>query len=141
MPRARLRFRPPGLKPWTRIGPLGPSRQRLGLAWVIAPLVTGVVLVGVGAFVLLRPHPPGPPWVRVASLDQLYQRQSVTVGSGRDVIVVHPAGDASHRGAVAQSPGPPCHEIPVLISRQVVYVNPADPQPCPVLTPSSGATP
>jgi hypothetical protein len=46
----RFRFRPPGVRPWTRIGSLGPFRGRLGLAWVIAPLVLGVVLIV--AFVL-----------------------------------------------------------------------------------------
>ncbi|HEX9235742.1 MAG TPA: hypothetical protein VF972_05645 [Actinomycetota bacterium] len=45
MPARRPRFRPPGVKPWTRIGPLGPFRGRLGLAWVIAPLVLGAILV------------------------------------------------------------------------------------------------
>jgi hypothetical protein len=53
MPRRRpIRFRPPGLKPWTTIGPLGPFRGRLGIAWVIAPLIVGVVLV-VAALALL----------------------------------------------------------------------------------------
>ncbi|HXF56276.1 MAG TPA: hypothetical protein VNO34_01605 [Actinomycetota bacterium] len=42
---ARIRFRPPGAKPWTRVGPLGPYRGRLGLGWVIAPLVVGVLLL------------------------------------------------------------------------------------------------
>ena len=32
----RLRFRPPGLKPSTKIGTLGPYRGRLGLGWVLA---------------------------------------------------------------------------------------------------------
>jgi hypothetical protein len=50
----RPRFRPPGVKPWTRIGPLGPFRGRLGLAWVIAPLVIGVVLLWVGWALLVR---------------------------------------------------------------------------------------
>ena len=54
MPRARLRFRPPGLKPWTKVGRLGPFRQRLGLAWVIAPLVVGLALLVVGWFAFLR---------------------------------------------------------------------------------------
>jgi hypothetical protein len=45
MPRRHVRFRPPGVKPWTRIGPLGPFRRRLGLAWVVAPLVLGIALV------------------------------------------------------------------------------------------------
>jgi hypothetical protein len=44
----RVRFRPPGVKPWTRIGPLGPFRGRLGMAWVIAPLIVGAVLLIVG---------------------------------------------------------------------------------------------
>jgi hypothetical protein len=52
MPR-RIRFRPPGLKPTTRIGGLGPYRGRLGLGWVIAPIVAGVVIV-VAAVLLLR---------------------------------------------------------------------------------------
>jgi len=47
-----LRFRPPGVKPWTRIGTLGPFRGRLGLAWVIAPLLLGFVLLVAGWFLL-----------------------------------------------------------------------------------------
>jgi hypothetical protein len=53
MPSRRVRFRPPGVKPWTRIGSFGPVRARLGLAWVIAPLVLGALLV-VAAWFLLR---------------------------------------------------------------------------------------
>lgn len=48
MPSRRVRFRPPGVKPWTRIGPLGPFRGRLGLAWVIAPMVVGVAVLVAG---------------------------------------------------------------------------------------------
>jgi hypothetical protein len=54
MARKRFRFRPPGLKPTTKVGPLGPYRGRLGLAWVIAPLVAGVVILVAGAIALLR---------------------------------------------------------------------------------------
>jgi len=46
----RTRFRPPGLKPWTRIGTLGPFRGRLGLSWMIAALVAGVVILAAGWF-------------------------------------------------------------------------------------------
>jgi hypothetical protein len=46
--RKRIRFRPPGLKPTTKVGTLGPYRGRLGLAWVIAPLVAGLVIVVAG---------------------------------------------------------------------------------------------
>jgi hypothetical protein len=55
MPSRRIRFRPPGVKPWTRIGPLGPFRGRLGLAWVIAPLVVGAALLAAGWLLLARP--------------------------------------------------------------------------------------
>lgn len=54
MARKRIRFRPPGLKPTTKIGTLGPYRGRLGLAWVIAPIVAGVVIVVFGFLALTR---------------------------------------------------------------------------------------
>jgi hypothetical protein len=46
--RKRLRFRPPGLKPSTKVGTLGPYRGRLGLGWVIAPVVAGIVILLAG---------------------------------------------------------------------------------------------
>jgi hypothetical protein len=52
--RKRFRFRPPGLKPTTTVGSLGPYRGRLGLAWVIAPLVVAIVIVVAGSLALLR---------------------------------------------------------------------------------------
>lgn len=50
----RFRFRPPGLKPTTRIGTLGPYRGRLGLAWVIAPFVAGAIILIAGYLALSR---------------------------------------------------------------------------------------
>jgi hypothetical protein len=50
----RIRFRPPGLKPTTRLGTLGPYRGRLGLAWVIAPVVVGGLLVVLALIFFLR---------------------------------------------------------------------------------------
>jgi hypothetical protein len=50
----RLQFRPPGLKPTTKVGTLGPYRGRLGLAWVIAPLVAGVVILLAGIVIITR---------------------------------------------------------------------------------------
>jgi hypothetical protein len=52
--RKRVQLRPPGLKPTTKVGTLGPYRGRLGLAWVIAPLIAGLVIVLAGAFLLTR---------------------------------------------------------------------------------------
>jgi hypothetical protein len=49
----RFRFRPPGLKPATKVGSLGPYRGRLGLAWVIAPLIVGAILLIVAGVVFL----------------------------------------------------------------------------------------
>ena len=52
--RKRFQFRPPGLKPTTKVGTLGPYRGRLGLAWVVAPLVAGIVIVIAGILILAR---------------------------------------------------------------------------------------
>jgi hypothetical protein len=54
MARKRFRFRPPGLKPTTKIGTLGPHRGRLGLTWVIAPLVVAVIIVVAGSLAIFR---------------------------------------------------------------------------------------
>jgi hypothetical protein len=42
------------LKPTTRVGTLGPYRGRLGFAWVVAPIVAGVVIVIAGWIALTR---------------------------------------------------------------------------------------
>jgi hypothetical protein len=52
--RKRLQFRPPGLKPTTKVGTLGPYRGRLGLAWVIAPMIAGAVILFAGILILAR---------------------------------------------------------------------------------------
>src|SRR2546430_14277960 len=57
--RRRVRFRPPGVKPGTKIGPLGPFRGRLGIHWVIAPLVVGGLLLIAVWLLLLRGSRPG----------------------------------------------------------------------------------
>jgi hypothetical protein len=67
-PRRRIRFRPPGVKPWTRIGPLGPFRGRLGLSWVVAPLVLGGVLGLFAWLFLFRSEAPGGSFVSVGTL-------------------------------------------------------------------------
>lgn len=50
----RFRFRPPGLKPTTKVGTLGPYRGRLGLAWAIASFVAAAVILVAGYFALFR---------------------------------------------------------------------------------------
>lgn len=54
MAKKPFRFRPPGLKPTTKVGTIGPYRGRLGLAWVIAPIVAGVVILIAGYLMLAR---------------------------------------------------------------------------------------
>ena len=50
----RVRFRPPGLKPTTKVGTLGPYRGRLGLPWVFASLTVGIVILLAGWLLLFR---------------------------------------------------------------------------------------
>jgi hypothetical protein len=54
VPRKKIQIRPPGLKPSTKVGTLGPYRGRLGFAWVIAPIVAGVVILIAGYVALFR---------------------------------------------------------------------------------------
>lgn len=54
MARKRLTIRPPGLKPTTKVGTFGPYRGRLGLPWVVASLVVGMVILAAGYFALFR---------------------------------------------------------------------------------------
>ena len=54
MARKRVAIRPPGLKPTTKVGTLGPYRGRLGLAWVIAPIIVGVLIAIAGYLALTR---------------------------------------------------------------------------------------
>jgi hypothetical protein len=49
-----VQLRPPGLKPTTKVSTLGPYRGRLGLAWVIAPIVAGMVILLAGYVAFLR---------------------------------------------------------------------------------------
>jgi hypothetical protein len=48
----KVRFRPPGLKPTTKVGALGPYRGRLGLAWIIAAIIAGLVILVAGYLAL-----------------------------------------------------------------------------------------
>jgi len=48
----KVQIRPPGLKPTTKVGTLGPYRGRLGLAWVVASLVAAVVILVAGYLAL-----------------------------------------------------------------------------------------
>jgi len=54
MARKKITIRPPGLKPTTKVGTFGPYRGRLGLAWVIAPIVVGALIVVAGYLAMTR---------------------------------------------------------------------------------------
>ncbi len=54
MARKRIRLRPPGLKSTTKVGTLGPYRRRLGVGWVIAPILAGAIIVIAGWIALTR---------------------------------------------------------------------------------------
>jgi len=54
MARKRITIRPPGLKPTTKVGTLGPYRGRLGFAWGVAPVLVGALILVAGYFALFR---------------------------------------------------------------------------------------
>ena len=130
MARTRFRFRPPGLKPWTKIGSLGPFRGRLGLQWVIAPIVVGAILVVVGWLAFVRPHPPGPPFVRVTTVDAVAagafgDEPAVKVSvEGRSFVVRYDADQLQ----VRDLDGGGCY--PWVVFRAAVYIDPTRPGAC-----------
>jgi hypothetical protein len=52
MGRKKVTIRPPGLKPTTKVGTFGPYRGRLGVAWVVAPIVVGALILLAGYLAL-----------------------------------------------------------------------------------------
>ena len=52
--RKKITIRPPGLKQTTKVGTLGPYRSRLGLAWVVAPVIVGALILVAGYLALFR---------------------------------------------------------------------------------------
>lgn len=96
----RMRFRSPGVKPGQRIGPLGPFRGRLGLHWVIAPVVLAVVLLVAGWYFLAGSR-PGVPWRSVGRVDGLAPGSARPVADG---IVLGRLADG-RAVAVAAEPG------------------------------------
>ena len=149
MPSRRVRVRPPGVKPWTKIGPLGPFRGRLGLAWVIAPLVLGVVLV-VAVWLLLLRHPaPGGTFRPVGPELAFGEGTAHAVGidgvfvgrTGGELFAVVADPECSIRtsrggyvdchggnfGLDGEGDGGRLDLLPLTVYRRVVYVDPAHP--------------
>jgi hypothetical protein len=54
VPRKKVTIRPPGLKPTTKVGTFGPYRGRLGLAWVLAAILVGGLILVAGFLALPR---------------------------------------------------------------------------------------
>jgi len=157
------RFRPPGLKPWTRIGTLGPFRGRLGLSWMIAALVAGVVILAAGWYALARSEAPGGSFVPVGAAASFPPRTArevdvpgtfVGTSAGRLVAVLQEDGctltvtDGHYRdcrGATYAFSGEGnqgCGSLdilPLTVYRGTVYVDPDHPSlRSPAPAPSSG---
>ncbi len=136
MPRSRVRFRPPGLKPWTRVGTLGPFRGRLGLAWVIAPLVLGVILLAFSWFFLIRTQPPGGAFVRAGDVTSFEPARTIDLGGALITVRLVDGGVAT-----AAEAGSPCPTYPTRVFRGSVYVDLQHPRPCDTPSGPPGITP
>lgn len=136
------------MKPWTKIGPLGPFRGRLGLAWVIAPLVLGVILLLAVLLLLVRDSAPGGTFVP-AGPESFGEGAARPAGVGGAFV----ARTGGQLFAVAPDPGCPlsgadagyvdCHGasyaldgvgvngaldlLPIRVYKGVVYLDPAHP--------------
>ena len=123
----RIRLRPPGLKPWTKIGTLGPFRGRLGLQWVIAPILVGVILLVVGWLAFFRPaRAPGPQFVRVARVEQVGfgAPRAFTVEGERVRVRFDSSGRPDARTVS------PCVVLDAVIYRGAIWVDPSHGAAC-----------
>jgi len=88
---------PPGFGPRGHLPDRAARRARkivlrapLGLQWVVASLVAGVVVLVAGLLVLDRAGaPPGPPWVPLGAVEELAPTGR---HAGTDILVVHIGG-------------------------------------------------
>jgi hypothetical protein len=137
------------VKPWTKIGPLGPFRGRLGLAWVIAPLVLGAVLLLAVWLLLIRDSAPGGTFVPAGSESAFVEGTPRPAGVGGEFV----ARTGGQLFAVAPDEGCPIKAagagyvdcqgdpygldgvgpdgvldlLPIRVYKAVVYVDPAHP--------------
>jgi hypothetical protein len=80
-------------------------RRRLGLGWVLAPALFGVVILVAGGLLLAGGGRPGAPWVRVAPLAGLDAGGVTSVSApGNRVVVVDLRGGGVR--AFEATPGP-----------------------------------
>jgi hypothetical protein len=140
------------VKPWTRIGPLGPFRGRLGLPWVIAPLILGIFLVAFAYLLLYRGSAPGGSFEPVGDASSFADGQARSVdipgvfvgrSGGRVFAVVQEDGcslafchgrfvdcrGAAYEldGAAAGGAAGGLDLLPLVIYRGLVYVDPVHP--------------
>jgi hypothetical protein len=137
------------VKPWTKIGPLGPFRGRLGLAWVVAPLVLGLILLLAVWLLLVRDSAPGGTFMsagpessfeegaaRPAGIDGAFvartggQLFAVASDPGCPIRVVSAGYDdckGASFGLDGVGPNGALDLLPIRVYKGVVYVDPAHP--------------
>jgi hypothetical protein len=90
-----VRFRAPGVKTGSTIGPLGPFRGTLGIHWVIGAIAVAMLLVLVGSWFFLREPPP--PFERV----EAFTIEQIEVGTAREAFAGIYLGRASEESLFA----------------------------------------
>ncbi len=93
---------------------------------MIAPVVLGAILIVVGWLYLSRPNPPQPPFVRVATLQQIGNGAPRTFSVAGTMVTIGSGADGT---PFAKLPGG-CTRFDVMTFRSAVYVDLADPHPC-----------
>jgi hypothetical protein len=145
----RIRFRPPGVKTGSKIGPLGPFRGTLGIQWVIGAIAVGLVLVLATTYAWVRGARPEEPYRAVGAVESFPSETArevldgVFVGraaSGQPYAVAQPSPacplEATSRGYRDCSEvgygfdggplgaGEPLPRLPLEVYRGEVYVDP-----------------
>lgn len=135
-------------------------REQLGVGWITASVIAGVLLLATGvAFVLSQTGPPGPPFVEAVALDEVSPSSTARVeAAGTAVVIVRaggglrsylaPAGavrycpDSGHlegdddsvwtrEGRLIGGPGESLEPVPAQAHAGTIYVDPSAPGPPP----------
>ena len=147
----RIRFRPPGVKTGSTIGPLGPFRGTLGIHWVIGSIVVGLLLLFAVTWNLFRLGKPEAPFQSVGRVESYRPGSAREVQPG-GVFVSRTEDGAVHAVAEAVNcpleatdagyvdcldlayrwdgqpvtKGEPLNRLPVMVYRGEVFVDPTD---------------
>src|SRR6266536_3078249 len=113
-------------------------RSQLGVPWLLAAVLFGLVILVAGVLFLVKAGRPGAPWERVAPVARFadgtvtqapYRADEVLVVDRRGAGQAWGSGGEPAPTARAASPPPPLRAVPVTVAKGELYVDAPRPHP------------